>query len=74
MNVRVNNNSMCTKLPSGRKVWRTSLGILHREDGPAIEGLDGVAYWYLNGIHYETPIKMPISLFLLYCQWMRNKK
>jgi hypothetical protein len=29
-------------------------GVLHREDGPAIEEGDGTKYWYLNGkLHRE---------------------
>lgn len=26
---------------------------LHRLDGPAVEGADGVKYWYLNGIRHR---------------------
>ena len=29
--------------------YRNSDGLLHREDGPAIEGADGTRFWYLNG-------------------------
>lgn len=33
----------------GNKIWRNSLGQLHREDGPAIEYANGFKTWYLNG-------------------------
>jgi hypothetical protein len=32
----------------GNKFWRLN-GKLHREDGPAIEYMDGAKVWYLNG-------------------------
>jgi len=28
-------------------------GKCHREDGPAIEYVDGTKYWYLNRYHYS---------------------
>ena len=31
----------------GNKVWYHN-GVLHREDGPAIEGANGDKWWYLN--------------------------
>lgn len=34
--------------------WKLPDGTLHRDDGPAIERLDGYRAWYLNGlIHRE---------------------
>ena len=33
---------------SGTKKWYLN-GKLHREDGPAIECVDGLKCWYLNG-------------------------
>jgi len=41
--VRVYNN--------GTKAWHLNYQ-LHREDGPAIESVDGDKYWYLNGTEY----------------------
>ena len=29
--------------------WKNKAGQLHREDGPAIEYINGDKYWYLNG-------------------------
>jgi hypothetical protein len=29
--------------------WKNKDGLLHREDGPAIEYADGTKVWYLNG-------------------------
>jgi hypothetical protein len=33
----------------GNKYWKLPNGDLHREDGPAIEYIDGDKYWYING-------------------------
>jgi len=33
---------------NGNKQWYLN-GILHREDGPAMEYADGTKYWYRNG-------------------------
>ena len=33
--------------------WKLPNGQLHREDGPAIEYLDGNKYWFLNGVEYN---------------------
>ena len=27
--------------------------ILHREDGPAVEWINGIKYWYMNGKNYS---------------------
>ena len=36
--------------------------ILHREDGPAVEGYDGINFWYLNGkLHREDGPAMETS-------------
>jgi hypothetical protein len=32
--------------------WRNENGLLHREDGPAIEYLNGDKEWYLNGMEH----------------------
>lgn len=29
--------------------WKNKDGLLHREDGPAVECADGFKFWYLNG-------------------------
>jgi hypothetical protein len=31
-------------------------GVLHREDGPAIEWTSGTQYWYLNGRYVAASI------------------
>jgi hypothetical protein len=36
----------------GTKEWKLPNGKWHREDGPAIEIIDGRKYWYLSGIEY----------------------
>ena len=36
-------------LNNGTKYWYLN-GVLHREDGPAIENVDGGKAWYLNGL------------------------
>ena len=36
------------------KVWRNDVGMVHREDGPAIEWGDGRKHWYLNGKEYDV--------------------
>ena len=39
--------------PAGNKRWYLN-GILHREDGPAVERANGAKFWYLNGkLHRE---------------------
>ena len=37
--------------PAGHKYWYRDGG-LHREDGPAIEYLDGRHRWFLDGMEY----------------------
>jgi hypothetical protein len=36
----------------GTKKWKLPNGLLHREDGPAIELCNDSKYWYLNGVPY----------------------
>ena len=36
----------------GNRFWYKD-GELHREDGPAIEGADGIKAWYLDGKEYS---------------------
>jgi hypothetical protein len=33
----------------GTKLWHNEVGQLHREDGPAVEGVNGTKIWYQNG-------------------------
>ena len=33
----------------GTKIWRDLNGHFHRENGPAIEYVDGAKLWYING-------------------------
>lgn len=34
----------------GTIIYRNKDGLFHREDGPAIECVDGTKYWFVNGI------------------------
>ena len=36
----------------GTKVYYNAYGQIHREDGPAIEYLNGDKEWYLNGMEH----------------------
>jgi hypothetical protein len=36
----------------GTKKWRLPSGMLHREDGPAIEYPNGNKGWFINGLKY----------------------
>ena len=36
---------------NGNKCWRLN-GSIHREDGPAVEYVDGRNWWYLDGEQY----------------------
>ena len=38
---------------SGDKYWTNESGLLHREDGPAVEYANGDKQWYLNGIRHR---------------------
>jgi hypothetical protein len=37
----------------GSKYWMLPNGILHREDGPAVETSNGVKFWYINGLMHR---------------------
>lgn len=39
---------VCETTWYGAKEWRLN-GLLHREDGPAVESKDGSKHWFLNG-------------------------
>jgi len=40
--------------PGGIIRWKNSKGQLHREDGPAVEYVDGSKFWYQNDkLHRE---------------------
>ena len=44
----------CVEDEFGNKFWYKN-GILHREDGPAVELVNGIKEWYLNGhLHRES--------------------
>jgi hypothetical protein len=49
----VNNEPKIITDRSGNKFWYFN-GLLHREDGPAIEGYEGSKAWYLNGKLHRT--------------------
>jgi hypothetical protein len=49
--VVVNNPSV---YPTGRTEWYNESGILHREDGPAVEFSNGEKRWYINGKLHRT--------------------
>jgi hypothetical protein len=44
--------SKLTTYKNGDKVWKLPNGKRHREDGPAVELIYGMKYWYLNDIQY----------------------
>jgi hypothetical protein len=37
---------------NGTKVWKLPNGLLHRENGPAVEYASGNEAWYINGIKF----------------------
>ena len=43
------NKPKCIVHKNGTKRWFLN-GLLHREDGPALEYHDGTNYWYINGL------------------------
>jgi hypothetical protein len=49
------NKSECQVYSDGIKQWWFN-NTLHREDGPAVEGMNGCVGFYLNGKHLN-PIK-----------------
>jgi hypothetical protein len=42
------NKPECKIYPDGSKEWFLN-GLIHREDGPALECASGTKFWYLNG-------------------------
>ena len=38
----------------GDRIYRNSVGLLHRIHGPALECANGAKYWYLNGQLHRT--------------------
>ena len=46
----------------GTTRWFNSDGILHREDGPAIEHADGNQYWLVNGILHRDEFEGPAAI------------
>ena len=46
--------SECILHINGAKIWRQQ-GKLHREDGPAVERLNGTKEWWIRGVRYHTP-------------------
>ena len=65
----------------GDKCW-TKEGIIHREDGPALEYNDGLKYWYIDGkrfteedfnITIEEIRQLPLALRLIDPrEWVRK--
>ena len=53
--------SLCRTDESGTKRWYLN-DKLHREDGPAIEHVDGYKSWHLNGKPY-TPSAHEIIIY-----------
>ena len=37
-----------------RTVWRNENGEVHREDGPAVEYVNGPKWWYKNGLIHRV--------------------
>ena len=44
--------SKLTTDENGTKIWKLPNGLLHREDGPAVEHSNGNNYWWINGVSY----------------------
>ena len=42
------------KIQGGRRVWRNPAGELHREEGPAVEFVNGSTAWYFHGKQHRT--------------------
>ena len=38
---------------NGTKIWRNPKGHYHREDGPAVEYVDGSKEWFIEGKHHR---------------------
>jgi len=47
------NQPICETSGYGTKRWYLN-GLLHREDGPAIEWSNGDKSWYFNGKHHRS--------------------
>ena len=57
---------------NGNRSWYLA-GKRHRADGPAFIWLNGKSIeWWLNGIQYDNPDKMPFELFVAYMKWRAN--
>jgi len=37
----------------GNRLWYNDEGELHRENGPAFEGTNGVKWWFRDGVEYR---------------------
>jgi hypothetical protein len=48
------NESTCTIIKSGNKIWENPNGQFHRTDGPAIECTNGDKHWCINGQCHRT--------------------
>jgi hypothetical protein len=53
MEFRVSNQSVLEIDKAGNKEWYLNK-TYHRIDGPAIEYIDGIKSWYLNGVKYKN--------------------
>ena len=67
------NKSVCWVNPSGDKYWRLGSITLHREDGPAIEYLNGDKAWYIKGKRHREN-KPAIEFCNSYKSWWQNGK
>ena len=38
---------------NGNKKWLDSKGFYHRDDGPALEYIDGTKFWYQHGEYHR---------------------
>jgi hypothetical protein len=56
----------------GTKFWRLN-GLLHREDGPAVEWPDGDKDWYVNGKRHRVDGPAIIHFFLK-AWWINGKE
>ena len=46
-------NSSYSTNSSGDKYWFAENGLLHRDDGPAVEYANGDKQWYVNGFRHR---------------------
>jgi hypothetical protein len=56
----MSNSYVCKK---GDVYWHNEDGECHRLDGPALERVDGVREWYINGIQVFTLMPNGITYF-----------